>query len=356
MGQAVEITRLEHSASELRAMAGKVRDAAVARRLLALALVLEGHSREAAATASGMTRPTLRDWVHRYNAAGVAGLRSDAGGGPVPLLSAPQMAELRAIVIEGPDPERHRVVRWRRIDLCEEVAERWSVRVCEQTVGRWLRRLRMTRLQPRPVHPKKDLEAEVAFTENFAQLVTEALPASAAGKVIEIWFQDEARVGQKGSLEYIWAPIGSRPRAVRDNRHDSVYLFGALCAYRAVGAAIIMPAANAEAMNVHLKEISTQVAPGAYAVLVCDGAGWHQRGGKLQVPDNITMLSLPPYSPELNFMENVWDYLRGNELSHLVWDSYEAMVAACAKAWRFLIDDPDRIRSITHRHWATVNA
>jgi len=168
--------------------------------------------------------------------------------------------------------------------------------------------------------------------------------------------RDEARVGQKGSLEYIWAPIGSRPRAVRDNRHDSVYLFGALCAYRAVGAAVIMPAANTDAMNEHLKEISTQVAPGAHAVLVCDGAGWHQRGGKLKLPDNITLVSLPPYSPELNPMENVWDYLRGNELSHLVWDSYEAMVAACAKAWRFLVEDPDRIRSIAHRHWATVNA
>ena len=142
----------------------------------------------------------------------------------------------------------------------------------------------------------------------------EVLPASAAAKTIEIWFQDEARVGQQGSLEYIWAPIGSRPRAVRDNRHGSVYLFGALCAYRAVGAAIIMPATNTEAMNEHLKEISTQVAPGAHAVLVCDGAGWHQRVGKLRVPDTITLLSLPPYSPELNPLENVWDYLRGNEL------------------------------------------
>jgi hypothetical protein len=153
--------------------------------------------------------------------------------------------------------------------------------------------------------------------------VKEALPASAAARTIEIWFQDEARVGQQGSLEYIWAPIGSRPRAVRDNRHDSVYLFGALCAYRAVGAAIIMAAASTEAMNEHLKEISTQVAPGAHAVLVCDGAGWHQRG---------------------------------NELSHLVWDTYDDMVTACAKAWRFLVDDTDRIRSIAHRHWATVNA
>jgi transposase len=163
MGQAVEITRTEHSASEFRALSAKTRDAAVARRLLALAMVLEGRSREEAATNNGMTRQTLRDWVHRYNAEGVAGLRSGAGGGAAPLLSASEMEELRVLVIKGPDPERHRVVRWRRLDLCEEVARRWSVRVCEQTVGRWLRQLRMTRLQPRPVHPKKDVEAEVAF-------------------------------------------------------------------------------------------------------------------------------------------------------------------------------------------------
>ena len=116
-----------------------------------------------------------------------------------------------------------------------------------------------------------------------------------------------------------------------------------------------MPAANTVAMNEPLKEISTQVAPEAHAILVCDGAGWHQRGGKPRVPDNITLLSLPPYSPEPNCMENVWDCLRGNELSHLVWDTYDEIVSACAKAWRFLIDDPDRIRSIAHRHWATVN-
>jgi hypothetical protein len=186
--------------------------------------------------------------------------------------------------------------------------------------------------------------------------VRDGLPASAAAKTIEIWFQDEARVGQKGSLEYIWAPIGSRPRAVRDNRHDSVYLFGALCACRAVGAAIIMPTANTEAMNEHLREISALVAPGAHAVVVCDGAGWHQRGGRLKLPDNVTLLSLPPYSPELNPMENVWDYLRGNKLSHLVWETYDNIVAACADAWRYLVDDPDRIRSIAHRTWATVKA
>ena len=87
-------------------------------------------------------------------------------------------------------------------------------------------------------------------------MIAEALPEAAAGKPIEIWFQDEARVGQKGGHAYVWAPIGSRPPMVRDNRHDSVHLFGAICPERAVGAAIIMPAVNTEAMNEHLIEIS----------------------------------------------------------------------------------------------------
>ena len=156
-----------------------------------------------------------------------------------------------------------------------------------------------------------------------------ALLGTTAGTPIEVWFQDEARVGQQGSLTYVWAPVGSCPRMVRDNRHDSAYLFGAICPDRGMGAAIIMPAANAEAMNEHLREISTQVSPGAHAILIRDGAGWHQTGGRLKVPDNVTLLHLPPYAPELNSMENVWEYLRGNKLSRLVWDSYEAIVAAC---------------------------
>jgi DDE superfamily endonuclease len=85
---------------------------------------------------------------------------------------------------------------------------------------------------------------------------------------------------------------------VRDNRHDTAYLFGAICPARGVGAAMITPAANTECMNLHLKEISAQVSPGACAALVCDGAGWHQRGGDLEQPDNIVMMTLPPYSPE----------------------------------------------------------
>jgi len=166
MGQPIDITRTDLTAAELRATAAKIGDAALVRRLLAIALLLEGHSRTAAAEMNAMTRQTLRDWVHRYNDEGVAGLRSRTGPGRTPVLTDAQMAELKEIVIKGPDPERQTVMRWRCFDLRKEIAARWSVTVCEQTVGRWLRQLRLTRLQPRPYHPKKDPEAEVAFKKN----------------------------------------------------------------------------------------------------------------------------------------------------------------------------------------------
>jgi hypothetical protein len=183
----------------------------------------------------------------------------------------------------------------------------------------------------------------------------EALPVTAIDRPVEIWFQDEAHVGQQGTHAYIWAPIGTRPLMIRDNRHDSAYIFGAICPSRGVGAAMITPTANTEMMNLHLAEISTQVAAGAMAVLICDGAGWHQTGGALVVPDNIVLLHLPPYSPELNPMENVWDYLRQNKLCSTVWGSYDDIIQACKTAWNWLIADPERIRSIGTRKWATVS-
>jgi transposase len=162
-------------------------------------------------------------------------------------------------------------------------------------------------------------------------------------------------VGQKGSLTYVWAEVGSRPPMVRDNRHDTAYIFGAICPARGVGAAVITPTVNTECMNLHLAEISTQITSGSVAALICDGAGWHQSGGELKLPDNIVLLPLPPYAPELNPMENVWDYLRDNKLSARVWDSYDEILAACADAWNWFVNEPTRIRSIGTREWATVS-
>ena len=163
MVAAVKITRMDHTAAELRGLAAKSNDAAQVRRLLALALILEGHSRHEAATQAGMDRQTLRDWVHRYNAEGVSGLLSIRSGGHPASLTAAQMAELRELTIKGPDPENDKVVRWRCVDLRAVVARRFTVTVTERTIGRWLRALELTRLQPRPFHPKQDLVAQEDF-------------------------------------------------------------------------------------------------------------------------------------------------------------------------------------------------
>jgi transposase len=115
---------------------------------------------------------------------------------------------------------------------------------------------------------------------------------------------------------------------------------------------LVLPYVNTEAMNLHLQEISSQVSPGAHAVLTCDGAGWHQAGGKLRLPDNLSLLPLPPYSPELNPVENVWQFLRQNYLANRVFDSYDAIVDACCDAWNALTAQPERITSIASRSWA----
>jgi transposase len=167
-----------------------------------------------------------------------------------------------------------------------------------------------------------------------------------------LWWQDEARVGQKGSLTRIWAPRGSRPTAPRDQRYECAYLFGAVCPDRGVGAGLVLPHANVEAMNLHLQEISRWVSRDAFAVMTLDGAGWHQSGDRLVVPENIGLLRLPAYSPELNPVENIWEFLRQNDLSNRVFATYEAIVDACCDAWNKLMTAPRQIKSIATREWA----
>lgn len=163
MGKPLEITRLEAAAEDLRALAARLHDGDVVRRLLGIAMVLEGRPRATAAQACGMDRQTLCYWVHRYNDEGVPGLHSRPIPGRPPVLTEAQQAELRELVVAGPDPERDGVVRWRCVDLQRQIAGRYGVNVHERSVGKMLRRLGMTRVQPRPRHPQKDPAGEAAF-------------------------------------------------------------------------------------------------------------------------------------------------------------------------------------------------
>ena len=229
---ALLITRTDLTSAELREEAARSKNARMTRRILAIAMVLDGHSRQAAAEACAMDRQTLRDRVPRYNEHGLTGLSDHAHPGRQRWLTAEQEAEVDTWVETGSDLAKDGVVRWRRVDLRERIKDQFGVVFHVRSVGKLLRRLNFRRMSVRPRHPESDEAEQETFKKNFADLARAAIPDSAAGKPIEFWWQDEARVGQQGTLTRIWARRGSRPRAVRDHHFTSAHLFGAACPAR----------------------------------------------------------------------------------------------------------------------------
>ncbi len=178
----------------------------------------------------------------------------------------------------------------------------------------------------------------------FVQATAEQHP----GQSIEVWFQDEARIGQQGTLTRCWGLTGSRPTAVKQTEYEWVYLFGAVNPLTGKSSALLAPTVNTEYMNHHLRFISEQVGADVHVILVLDGAGWH--GAKaLQVPSNMTLLPLPPYSPELNPVERLWAYLRSHYLSNRVYRDYDDLLTASGIAWNQLT--PEHLRSICRTEW-----
>lgn len=145
-----------------------------------------------------------------------------------------------------------------------------------------------------------------------------------------------------------WAPRGSRPTAIRQTEYEWVYLFGAINPITGDSSALLAPTVNTAYMNHHLRFISERVGSDVHVVLVLDQAGWHLSKG-LHVPANLTLLYLPPYSPELNPIERLWAYLRSHYLSNRAYDHYDHLFQACAKAWNQLT--PEQLASICHMEW-----
>ena len=335
----------------LRRLAKGTKDAAQARRLLALAAIYDGGSRTDAARIGDVGLQTVRDWVLRFNARGPAGLIDGKTPGNVSKLDDAQRRALAEIVERGPIPAIHEVVRWRLADLAQWIWEEFGISLSETTVGRELRALGYRKMSARPRHFAQNELAIDAFKKDCRPSWTRFAKGVPAGIEIELWWQDEARVGQKNNITRRWAKRGTRPRAPHDQRTKWAYIFGAICPKKGKGAALVMPWCDTPAMAAHLAEISATVDPGTHAVLMLDQAGWHM-SAKLVVPDNITLLPLPPRSPELNPVENVWQFIRDNWLSNRVFKSYDDIVALCCLAWNNLIDRPWKIMSNGMRQWA----
>ncbi len=252
---------------------------------------------------------------------------------------------------DGPIPAIHGVVRWRLIDLAQWVFEEFRVSISKPTLSRELRRMGFRKLSARPRHHAQDPETAPDFKKGFPPSWARSRAKQPRGTPIEIWFQDEARIGQKNKITRRWARLGTRPSAPHDQRTSSAYIFGAVCPVEGKGAGLVLPCCNTEAMALHLEEISAAVAPDAHVVLVLIQAGWHV-SKKLPVPSDITLLPLPPKSPELNPVENISQFMRDNWLSNRVFKSHEDVLDHCCYAWNRLTDMPWTIMSIGTREWA----
>ncbi len=350
MGAATPITREDHTADELYDLARGCRDAKQASRARAIAMIMEGFSRSAAGRSQGMELQILRDWVVRYNAEGFEGLADRARGGSTGRLTEAQIAEIGGWMEAGPDLERDGVTRWRVRDIVRKIEEAFGVIYTESGARMMLRRSGFCFVSGRPLHPNADPARQRAFVASFEARLRLALSPSALAGPIEVWFQDEARVGQGGMTTRVWARGKQRPRIVRDHRYGYVYLFGAACAARGVGVAHV---ADTASMNAHLAAIGAAVMPGAHGVIVLDGAGWH-RSNDLVVPRNLTLVHLPPYSPELNPMEQIVLFLKSNRFANRVFKDAAALKEACRTAWRWLADQPGVITTMTHRNRVTA--
>jgi transposase len=170
---------------------------------------------------------------------------------------------------------------------------------------------------------------------------------------VDIWFQDEARVGQRGTVTRTWAKKGTRPRLIRQQQFEYAYIFGAVCPARDEAVGFVLPAANTEAMLVHLEHISMKIPAGRHAVIVLDKATWHTTK-RLKRFNNISLLPLPPASPELNPTEQVWQALRDEYLANRCYEDYDAIMIACCDAWNAFVDIPARVRNLCSRSWTNL--
>ena len=221
--------RNDFDSVSLRRLAKRTRDATQSRRLLALAEVYDGGSRTDASRIGGVGLQIIRDWVLRFNARGLDGLVDGKSPGAPSKLNADHRRALAEVVEAGPVPAVDGVVRWRRKDLARWLLETFAISLDETTVGRELKALGFAKISARPRHYAQNELAVEAFKKNFPAELAKIRARLPKGVEIELWWQDEARIGQKNKLTRRWARRGTRPRAPRDQRTEWAYIFGAIC-------------------------------------------------------------------------------------------------------------------------------
>lgn len=339
-----------HTAEQLQDQAREIREQRLWRRFQAVILAKQGRTASEIAAVLGCSLRAVKNWVAQYNRGGAAALRERPRSGRPRLLSPEHYPRLKQRLDDPPRPEDGLCVL-RGADVQRILRQEFGVVIGRQAVYDLLHQLGYSSLMPRPQH--EDANPEVQ--ELFKEVVVEQIAAIADGhpdREVRIHFQDEARFGQQGTLTRVWARRGSRPRAVRQNGRQWLYVLIAVCVSTGRASALIMPELNTAVINLFLEQFARELPDGIHAVVIWDGAGFHT-GGDLVVPEHVSLILLPPYSPELNPVENLWHYLRSHHWSNRSYRDYEELQGEAIRSLGVVCGDAEKLKDICHADYVT---
>jgi transposase len=332
---------------ELRRLERVEKDADRAKRLRIIILGMEGWTAPAVAMGVGLTRRICQRWVRRYNEDGLAGLDDRRGREPRLPLTLEQQEQVRQRLDAGPTAQDE-VCSLRGKDVQRILAQEFNLLRSLAGVYHLLHRLGYSYLRPRPRHRKADPEKQATFLREWPERLR-TMAAAQPTKRLRIYFQDESRFGQQGTTTNVWAKQGSRPTAVRQTEYQYLWVLGAVCPETGHAEGLLSPQLNTKIVNEFLAQFARTIPADEHAVMLWDGAGFHS-SKQLRVPDNVTVVTLPAYSPELNPIENLWHYLKSHYWSNRAYDDYDGLEEAAVAAWRKAALDADLMKSVCAAH------
>ena len=329
--------------AELKRLERGEKDVDRSRRLRIVILGTEGWTAPAIAMAVGLSRRICQRWVARYNEEGLAGLDDRRGHESRLPISAEEEAAFRQRIESGPTAEDE-VCSLRGKDFQRILAEEFGLLRSLPSVYWLLHRLGYSYLRPRPRHRKSDPEKVEAFLQDWPERL-KTIAAAHPQKRLRVYFQDESRFGQQGTTTNVWAEKGSRPTTIRQTEYEYLWVLGAVCPETGHAEGLLSPQLNTKIVNLFLELFSKTIPADEHAIMIWDGAGFHTSKA-LVVPNNVTLVQLPAYSPELNPIENLWHYLKSHFWSNRAYDNYQALETAAMAAWRKAVLDEELIKTV----------
>jgi transposase len=342
-----------HTLEQLRDLAQSIPQKRIWRRLQAVILAQQGWTASLIAQSLGCSLRSVKNWVARYNRGGLEALHERPRPGRPRRLDPEHYPRLKQRLDAPPRPEDG-VCALRGHDVRRILTEEFDATMSLQTVYDLLGRIGYSSLVPRPRHEDSIPEVQELFKEIVVEQI-EAIAAEHPDKEVRTYFEDEARFGTQGTITRVWARRGSRPRAVRQNGREWLYVLMAVCVGTGATSALIMPALDTEVLNLFLEQFARGLPAGVHAVLIWDGAGYHT-SGDLVVPGNVSLIQLPPYSPELNPVENLWHYLRSHHWSNRPYEGYKGLEREAVRSLCAVCDDAERLKSICNADYVKARA